>query len=99
MVTPFRGHRSRRVGNHLAGGIHNDRLVSLIGRHLQIIVAVDSDPVTAVDAVGEHRRVGRLPAGNLDVDDQIQRCIGHEHSGPGFIEFDSIRTERRNTVA
>src|SRR5262249_55547980 len=80
-------------------GIYNDDLVSLIGRHPQIIVAVDNEPIGAIDAGGEYRRVAGSSVRNVNLDDPVQRCIGHEHRGALVVELDSVCAEGRNSVA
>src|SRR6185437_3780395 len=53
------------LGERLAGGINDDDLVALIGADPDIALAVDSDAIGAVDAVGQH---GRRAGGTVRID-------------------------------
>src|ERR1700724_893754 len=85
-----------KLGDDLAGRIHDHNLVLLIGVDPDIVMGVDGDAVGRVDAGGENYWYARRAVSVYrHLDDRVVGGVGDEHRGALVVEFDAVGAEGR----
>ena len=84
-----------KLSDNLAGLVDDDDLVRLVGRHPQIVVTVDHEPVRAVDAVDEDGWRAVRAAAHRNLHDRVVAGVGDEQDGLRLVEAQAVGAERR----
>src|SRR5215510_8093057 len=82
-----------KLGDGLAGRVDDDDLVRLVRRHPDVVVLVDGEPISTVDAVHEDYRRPGASAAHRNPDDLIVAGIRNKQSSSSLVELETIGAE------